>query len=178
MDEIFVFLTDIPKEAQPMTSTLFTTYQSAVKTRLEEMKRTAEAAIGQLEDSALAWAPEPGSNSITVIVKHMSGNMISRWTEPFTTDGEKPDRNRDAEFIHEELDRAALLDRWEHGWSLFLGQIAALREEQLLTEITIKGRSVTVIEAIEKSLYHNAYHIGQIIYIAKQYRKDQWVSLS
>lgn len=161
-----------------MTSTLFTTYQSAVKTRLEEMKRTAEAAIGQLEDSALAWAPEPGSNSITVIVKHMSGNMISRWTDPFTTDGEKPDRNRDAEFIHEELDRAALLDRWDYGWSLFLGQIAALREEQLLTEIKIKGRSVTVLEAIEKSLYHNAYHIGQIVYIAKQYRKDQWVSLT
>lgn len=161
-----------------MTSTLFTAYQSTVKVRLEDMKRTAEAAIGQLEDAALSWTPEPGSNSITVIVKHMSGNMISRWTDMFTTDGEKPDRNRDAEFIHEELDRAALMDRWEYAWSLFLGQLAALREEQLLTEIKIKGRSVTVIEAIEKSLYHNAYHTGQIVYIAKQYRKDQWVSLS
>lgn len=157
---------------------LFTAYQSAVKSRLEEMKRTAEAAVGQLEDSALSWAPEPGSNSIAVIIKHMSGNMISRWTDMFTTDGEKPDRNRDAEFIPEELDRAALLHRWEHGWSLFLGQLAAIREEQLLMEISIKGQPVTVIDAIEKSLYHSAYHTGQIVYIAKQYRKEQWVSLS
>ncbi|MBB3128731.1 hypothetical protein FHS19_003406 [Paenibacillus rhizosphaerae] len=161
-----------------MTSTLFTSYQSAVKSRLEEMKRTAEAAIGQLDDAALAWAPEPGSNSIAVIVKHMSGHMISRWTDMFTTDGEKPDRNRDAEFIPEKLDRAALLSRWEHGWGLFLKQIGAIREDQLLAEIRIKGQPITVIEAIEKSLYHYAYHTGQIVYIAKQYRKDQWVSLS
>ncbi|MEF2965626.1 DinB family protein [Paenibacillus sp. M1] len=161
-----------------MTSSLFTAYKIAVQARLHEMKRTAEAALEQLDETGLSWTPDQGSNSIAVIVKHMSGHMISRWTDIFTTDGEKPDRNREAEFIPDQPTRQALLERWERGWEAFLGQLEAIGEPQLLTEIYIYGKPLTVIEAIEKSLYHYAYHTGQIVYIAKEQLKDRWTSLS
>lgn len=161
-----------------MTPSFYAVYKSIVRARMEEMKQTAEAAMVQVDEPSLSWAPDEGSNSIAVIVKHMSGHMVSRWTDIFSTDGEKPYRNRDAEFNPYQPYRNALLDCWEHGWKVFFGQLDAIGEHQWLMVIYIKGKPLTVVESIEKSLYHYAYHIGQIVYIAKQQRKDQWVSLT
>ncbi|MGX6445761.1 DinB family protein [Neobacillus sp. K501] len=153
-------------------------YLITVIQRFEDAKGTAEKAIEQLTDSELFWAPNEESNSIAVIVKHMSGNMVSRWTDFLTTDGEKPDRNRDDEFVGDLKTKEQVIERWEMGWGTFLKALKGMEDKHLLNTITIRNEPHSVLEAIERQMYHYSYHIGQIIYIAKMLKSSDWKSLT
>jgi uncharacterized damage-inducible protein DinB len=153
-------------------------YLTTVIQRFVEAKLTAEKAIAQLSENELFWAPNEESNSIAVIVKHMSGNMISRWTDFLTTDGEKPDRNRDNEFIGDITSKVQLMELWTLGWATFLSALESISEEQLLQTITIRNEPHTVMEAIERQMYHYSYHIGQIVYLAKILKSSDWHTLT
>jgi hypothetical protein len=153
-------------------------YLKTVTQRFTEAKVTAEKAIEQLTESELFWAPDEESNSVAIIIKHMSGNMVSRWTDFFTTDGEKPYRNRDDEFVGDINTKEQVLELWELGWETFLSALKDIDEEHLLKTITIRNEHHSVIEAIERQMYHYSYHVGQIIYIAKHLKSSDWKSLT
>lgn len=153
-------------------------YLDSVKQQLEYYKALGEKAIAQLSDEQLFWQYDAQSNSIATIVKHLSGNMISRWTDFFTADGEKKDRNRDSEFENDLKSRADLLERWNAGWKCFLDVIYGLKEEDLAKEILIRHETHSVTEAVNRQLAHYPYHIGQIVFIGKMLCSDNWTSLS
>jgi hypothetical protein len=142
------------------------------------IKKLGDKAIAQLPDDGLHWAPEPGSNSIAVIINHMSGNMTSRWTDFLTTDGEKENRNRDREFDNDGASREELLRRWELGWSVLFGTLESLKPEDLTATVLIRGEAHTVIQAVHRQIAHYGYHVGQIVYIAKAFKSSAWNSLS
>ena len=142
------------------------------------MKYTADQAMEQLDEEMLFWSPNEQSNSIATIVKHMSGNMVSRWTDFLYTDGEKPTRDRDAEFESAITSRKELIEVWEKGWNVLLYSLHAIKKEHLLRDIFIRKEPHTLIEALERQLYHYSYHIGQIVYIAKLLKGDAWESLT
>lgn len=154
------------------------TYLQVVRARFSEAKRTAERAMAQVSDEQLFWAPGAESNSIAVIVQHMAGNMISRWTDLFTTDGEKPDRNRDGEFEATIASREELMALWQKGWQVFFGALDDLTEDDLLRTVYIRKEPHSVIQAIERQMYHYSYHIGQIVYLAKEQADAGWRSLT
>ena len=142
-------------------------------------KQLAERAIGQLSDEQLFVAPDSESNSVAVIVKHMAGNMRSRWTDFFTSDGEKPDRDRDSEFVLDaQTSRADVLRWWEEGWRVVFAAIEPLRPEDLLRNVVIRGEPHRVVEAINRQVSHYAQHVGQIIFLAKHHRSSGWQTLS
>lgn len=153
-------------------------YLRAVRDRFREIKATAERTFEQLHDEELFWAPTAESNSIAVIIQHLRGNMLSRWTDPFGSDGEKAGRNRDAEFEPAEQDRSRLMATWEEGWATFLQTLDGLTEADLLRTIYIRKEPHSVIQAIERQMYHYGYHTGQIVYIAKQLRDTEWQTLT
>ncbi|MFS0782604.1 DUF1572 family protein [Bacillus sp. 1P06AnD] len=153
-------------------------YLRVVCERFVDMKRIAEGAIEQVSDSGLFWQDNESSNSIAIIVKHMSGNMVSRWTQFLSADGEKENRNRDGEFIQHFANRQDLLQSWNIGWKACIGTLESLKEEDLLKTVTIRKEPHSVIEAIERQMYHYSYHIGQIVFIAKQLVADDWKSLT
>jgi len=142
------------------------------------MKTLAERALEQVADDDLRWAPDAESNSITVIVKHLAGNMLSRWTDFLTSDGEKPDRHRDEEFVDTIETREELLAVWERGWGRLFASLEALGGDDLDRTIRIRGVEHSVVDAINRQLVHAAEHVGQIIYIAKHRRAGEWRSLS
>ncbi len=151
----------------------------SARTSFEKMKLLAEHAIEQLSDEELIWTPDSETNSIAVIVKHLRGNMLSRWTDFLTTDGEKEDRNRDQEFMPvESIDRRALLDEWEDGWSNVFHALHSIPPDALLDRVTIREEEHTVIEAIHRQISHYAYHTGQIVQIAKLRKGAWWKCLS
>jgi hypothetical protein len=141
-------------------------------------KRLAERAMDQLTDEQLFEAIDDEANSIAIIVKHMSGNMLSRWTDFLTTDGEKPTRNRDGEFEEPPATRAALLATWESGWSSVFSALRPLTEADLTRTVTIRGEAHSVMQAINRQLAHYPHHIGQIVLLAKHFAGDHWQSLS
>lgn len=153
-------------------------YLKVVRSRFQEIKTTAERTFAQLSDEQLFWAPNEESNSIATIIQHLRGNMLSRWTDLFTSDGEKPDRNRDGEFEPARGDRAAILTLWEEGWATFLGALESLTEADLLRTIYIRKEPHSVIQAIERQVYHYGYHVGQIVYIAKLLKDADWQTLT
>lgn len=153
-------------------------YLKTVTKRFIEAKITAEKAMQQLTETELFWSPNEESNSVAIIVKHMSGNMVSRWTDFLTTDGEKSFRNRDDEFVGDIQSKEQIMERWEIGWDTFLNALKNIEEEQLLNTITIRNEPHSVIEAIERQMYHYSYHIGQIIYVAKILRSSDWKTLT
>ncbi|MGP3560500.1 DUF1572 domain-containing protein [Geobacillus sp. BK01] len=153
-------------------------YLRAVRARFLDMKKTAEQAIDQCSEEQLFHCFHEEVNSIAIIVKHMSGNMVSRWTDFLSSDGEKPDRNRDDEFINDFHTREEVMACWEKGWSAFLQTLNELQETDLLRTVTIRGEPHSVIEAIERQMYHYSYHIGQIVYIAKQLNANNWKTLT
>jgi hypothetical protein len=157
---------------------LATEYLQVVRSRFREMKGTAERTFAQLTDEQLFWAPNTESNSIAVIIQHLHGNMRSRWTDLFGSDGEKPDRDRDAEFEVMDRDRGALLALWEEGWAVFLQALDGLTEADMLRTIYIRKEPHSVIQAIERQMYHYGYHTGQIVYIAKQMKDAEWQTLT
>ncbi len=142
-------------------------------------KRLAEGAMAQLKDNELFLALDPESNSIAVIVKHMAGNMHSRFTDFLTTDGEKPDRFRDQEFeLGSATTRADLSQWWDDGWERVFAAIDALKPEDVMRPITIRGEPHTALQAINRQIAHYAYHTGQIVFMAKHIRSGKWKNLS
>lgn len=147
--------------------------------QLRKYKKMADAALAQVSDEDFFRAPDPESNSVALVVKHVSGNMRSRWRDFRSSDGEKPDRDRDSEFEREAGDtRAAVLEGWEAGWALLFEALAPIGEDDLLAEVAIRGERHTVLEAIQRQLTHYAYHVGQIVFLAKHFAGNRWKSLS
>jgi hypothetical protein len=141
-------------------------------------KKLAEAAMGQLTDEQLQCVLDAESNSVSIIVKHMAGNMRSRWTDFLTSDGEKPTRNRDMEFEEPPATRAELLQLWEEGWECLLHALAGLTDADLGRTITIRGEAHSVMQAINRQVAHYSYHCGQIVFLAKHLSSDKWKCLS
>jgi len=141
-------------------------------------KSLAERAMAQVTDEQLLLTLDAEANSIAIIVKHMAGNMRSRWTDFLTSDGEKPDRDRDTEFVDPPAMRAELLRLWEDGWNRLFAAIDPLTEADLSRTITIRGEAHSVLQAINRQLGHVAYHVGQIVLLAKHFAYDHWQSLS
>jgi hypothetical protein len=144
-------------------------------------KKLAERAMAQSPDEGLFTTPDAESNSIAIIVKHMAGNMRSRWTDFLTTDGEKPDRNRDTEFEEPPKTRAALLELWERGWKYLFDALEPLTDEDLARTVTIRTEPHSVMQAINRQIAHYAHHVGQIVFLAKHLTAratGKWESLS
>jgi hypothetical protein len=144
-----------------------------------DYKKLAEGALAQISTEDFFRTLDDESNSIAVNMKHMAGNMISRWTDFLTTDGEKPERDRDMEFeMLPGTTKDEMLAYWEQGWERVFDAIRPLRPEDLLRTIMIRGQAHTVVQAINRQLAHYAYHTGQIVYLAKHFRSAEWQSLS
>jgi hypothetical protein len=141
-------------------------------------KKLAERAMAQVADEQLFTAIDPEANSIGIVVKHMAGNMRSRWTDFLSSDGEKPDRNRDQEFETPPATRAALLALWESGWACLFSALQPLTDADLARTVTIRGEKHSVMQAINRQLAHYPHHIGQIVLLAKHFAGDRWQSLS
>lgn len=151
--------------------------KSAIR-QFEYYKMLGEKAMEQLEDQGLFWQVNEESNNIATIVKHLHGNMLSRWTNFLTEDGEKPWRNRDGEFESDTTSREAVMKNWNEGWTCLFDALNSITDDDLSRIIYIRNDGHTVLEAINRQLAHYPYHIGQIIYIAKLLKNDVWKSLS
>ncbi len=146
---------------------------------LRNYKALGERAIAQVADADLLAAPNAESNSIAIIVKHLAGNMRSRFTDFLTTDGEKPDRHRDQEFeMKDTPTRGDLLAVWEAGWHVVFEAVEPLTPDDLLRTVTIRQEPMTVLQALNRQTAHYAYHVGQIVYLAKEFKGGAWQSLS
>jgi uncharacterized damage-inducible protein DinB len=145
---------------------------------LRYYKKLGERAIAQCPDDALFTALDAESNSIAIIVKHMAGNMRSRWTDFLTADGEKPDRNRDTEFEDAPKTRAALMELWERGWKHVFDALQPLTEEDLARKVTIRAEPHSVMQAINRQIAHYSYHVGQIVYLARHFAGSKWQTLT
>jgi hypothetical protein len=155
-----------------------TSYLEDSLTLFRYYKNLAERAMAQVTDEELLAVLDDEMNSIAVIVKHMAGNMRSRWTDFLTSDGEKPDRQRDTEFVDPPSTREALLAAWEEGWQCLLGTLEALSEQDLQRTVTIRGEAHSVMQAINRQVAHYSYHCGQIVFLAKHFKHGEWQSLS
>ncbi len=146
---------------------------------LRGYKRLADAAIAQVNEEQFFAAPDAESTSIAIIMKHIAGNMRSRFTDFLTTDGEKSDRNRDSEFeMPADAKRDEVLAAWEQSWQLVLQTVSSLRSDDLGRTVTIRGEAHSVLQAINRQVMHYAYHVGQIVYLAKHWKGADWKSLS
>ncbi len=142
-------------------------------------KKLAEEALAQTSDKDIFRLIDPDANSIAIIIKHMAGNMRSRWTDFLTTDGEKPDRHRDREFeIDPGTTRADVMKWWENGWQCVFEAITPLTSDDLTRKVFIAGREHTVLQAISRQLLHYAGHVNQIVLLARHFRGPDWKSLS
>jgi hypothetical protein len=155
-----------------------TLYLDSIQKQFLYYKILGEKAMSQLEPEQLFVSLNPDTNSIATIVKHLSGNMLSRWTDFLTTDGEKDWRNRDGEFENDLQSKEAVLVLWNKGWDCLFDAINSLKPEQLATIIYIRNEGHSVIEALNRQLAHYPYHVGQIIFYAKQIKNNDWESLS
>ncbi len=151
-------------------------YLDEVRRSFRGYKRLADGGLAQLTDPEFFKAPDTESNCAAQLVKHMAGNLRSRWLDFLTTDGEKPDRNRDQEFVLKEADtRADLMRRWEESFKIVFDMVASLKPEDFVKTVTIRGEPHTILQAINRSLMHTAYHVGQILYVGKHLRGDEWI---
>ncbi len=146
--------------------------------RFTQIRSLGEKTLEQLSEADLHWSPDEESNSIAVIVQHLAGNMISRFTDFLTTDGEKENRNRDGEFVEHGMGSQELRERWDAGWECLFAAMRPLTEADLNREVFIRGESHTVMEALLRQLSHFAYHVGQIVYIGKMRQGSAWKTLS
>ena len=151
--------------------------ESAIK-RLSYYKELGDKTFTQLSDNDLHFIPSDESNSIDVIIQHMHGNMLSRWTDFLTSDGEKESRKRDAEFEDQNLNKEQLLKLWEEGWKCFLDTLNSLSESDLEKTVYIRSEPLSVVDAINRQLAHYPYHVGQIIYAGKIIKNRSWQNLS
>lgn len=142
-------------------------------------KRLTEGALAQLQEADFFYLPDAESNSVALLIKHMSGNMRSRFTDFLTSDGEKPDRNRDQEFeLGAPVSREQVMGWWEDGWSRVFEAVEGLKPEDLMRTVYIRGEAHTVLQALNRQVAHYAHHSGQILFLAKLIRKSEWKSLS
>ncbi len=153
-------------------------YLETVTRNFKGLRSYAERALEQLSDDQLHAAPDPHSNTIAILVKHLAGNMRSRWTDFLTTDGEKSDRNREQEFEKRLESREELMALWNEGWTRLLDTVASLKEEDLARDVTIGGETHSVVLALNRAVQHYAYHVGQILYLAKHLAGEKWNPLS
>ncbi len=157
---------------------LTTSYLRDSVTLLGYYKELGQKAMAQASDADLLATLDPESNSIAIIVKHLAGNMVSRWTNFLTTDGEKRSRDRDSEFGTPPQTRAEILALWDAAWKVAFDSLAVLSDEDMSRTIRIRGEAHSVMQAINRQLAHYAYHIGQIVFIAKHLASAHWTSLS
>ena len=150
----------------------------ALVSQLRKTKRMAERAFEQLDEPDFFFRLSPRQNSIHVIVKHLSGNMRSRWTDFLTADGEKPDRDRESEFVEDVVPRDQILRSWEFGWAAVFAALDPLTDGDLAGTVRIRGESLTVAEAVVRQVEHYGYHVGQIVLIAKHVRGEKWNHLT
>ncbi|MCE3227510.1 MAG: hypothetical protein K0S32_2061 [Bacteroidetes bacterium] len=155
-----------------------TDYLESVIKQFEYYKMLGDKTITQVAGSMLFWQYNAESNSIATIIKHLNGNMLSRWTDFLTTDGEKETRNRDAEFENDVQSKEVALELWQQGWKCLFNTLKSLTEDDLGKIIYIRNHGHTVMEAINRQLAHYPYHIGQMIYIGKMIQSDKWECLS
>ena len=147
--------------------------------RFKNIKELGEKAMIQLSDKDFVWSSDPEANSIAIIVQHIAGNAMSRWTDFLSSDGEKINRNREGEFAQPKtFNREKLLQCWDDGWTCLFNTLHTLSEVDLTKEIIIRGQSLTVIDAIQRQLSHYSSHVGQIIFLARQIKGTDWKSLS
>ncbi|HEY7216417.1 MAG TPA: DUF1572 family protein [Thermoanaerobaculia bacterium] len=154
-------------------------YLRDVVEQFRQLKSLADRALAQVRDEDVFATLDPEANSLAILIQHMAGNMRSRWTDFLTSDGEKPDRNRDSEFVVAwGTSRADLEARWEEGWRCLFQTLTALSEEDLALTVLIRAEPHSVIKAINRQLTHYGYHVGQIVFLCKHFASDHWRSLS
>ena len=161
-----------------MTDSLSAHYIENALKEFRGLKALADKSVAQVSDEELFRAIDPESNSIAVIMKHISGNMRSRWTDFLNSDGEKPDRHRDTEFEMDRQDRRAIEERWEEGWRILFDAVEPLKTEDLMRTVTIRREPHTIVEAVNRQLTHYGQHVGQIIFLAKHLKSSEWKTLS
>jgi hypothetical protein len=144
----------------------------------QSVQKLGDKTLAQLSQEELHWKPNSESNNVAIIVKHLHGNMVSRWTDFLTTDGEKPSRDRDGEFEGGYESREALLEAWNTGWHRVFETMASLTEDDLMKTVTIRNSPLTVIDSISRQLQHYGYHVGQIVFLGKQIKDGDWKQLS
>lgn len=161
-----------------MAHKLSTSYVEDSLSLFRYYKKLAESAMEQVSDTQLFATLDEEMNSIAIIAKHMAGNMRSRWTSFLTSDGEKPDRNRDSEFVDPAATRADLMQAWNNGWRSVFEALEPLSDSDLQRTVTIRGEAHSVLQAINRQIAHYAYHCGQIVFLAKHWKGSEWMSLS
>ncbi len=153
-------------------------YLRVVEVTFKRYKNLGDKTFAQLDDGDFYYCTDEDSNSISVLIQHISGNLVSRFTDFLTTDGEKPNRMRDNEFEEQNLSSEELLKKWEEGWDVFFKTFKSLKESDLVNVVTIRNEPHSVIEALDRAAAHYAYHVGQIILLAKQIKKSDWKTLT
>ncbi len=153
-------------------------YLDSARAEFIRLKALGDKTFVQLSEPDFHFKPDAESNSIALIIQHICGNMISRWTDFLATDGEKPTRNRDKEFEERVQNKVEILESWETGWKVFIDTLNSLTADDMMKIVTIRGEEHTVIQAINRQLSHYGYHIGQIVYLAKHIRSAEWKTLS
>lgn len=154
------------------------TFLDSYLKRSSYYKELGDKTFDQLTDADFHYQPNAESNSIAIIIQHLAGNMLSRFSNFLTEDGEKEWRNRDTEFEEQQLSKEQLLNKWNEGWAYFLSAVKSLTEDDLQKTITIRSESLSVVDALNRQLAHYPYHVGQIVYIGRMIKADQWKSLS
>jgi hypothetical protein len=169
---------DAQRQKERYRMSLAAEFMAAIINAFEANKRLADRAVEQVPDDKVHVALDPNTNSIAVIMKHVAGNLTSRWTDFLTTDGEKPWRNRDDEFVDNFGSRAELLDVWEGGWACLLSTLKSLTPKDLERTVTIRGEPHSVPLALERSLGHTCFHVGQIVQVARIQKGEKWNTLT
>lgn len=146
--------------------------------QFEKLKSLADKAVARVSDEEFFREIDQASNSLAVILQHVGGNLRSRWRNFLTTDGEKPDRDRDGEFVASDRTRQEVLEVWEAGWRVLLDELRALAPADLARDVFIRGERHSVVQAANRSFQHTAYHVGQIVFLARHFRAGDWQSLS
>jgi hypothetical protein len=153
-------------------------FLASARKQFATYKALGEKSLACMTDEQLHWSSGEDSNGAAVIVRHMSGNMLSRWTDFLTTDGEKPWRKRDEEFVDDNASRAVVMQRWEDGWQCLFDALAIITDYDLGKVISIRGEQHTILDAVNRQLAHYSYHVGQIVLLAKMCNNGSWQSLS
>ena len=153
-------------------------YLEVARKNFRDLKALGDKTLEQISEEDCFWKPDPEANSIAILIRHMGGNMVSRWTDFLTTDGEKATRQRDSEFEDQTESKADLVRIWETGWHAVFQAVDSLTSADLMKTVFIRSKAHTVIEAIQRQIVHYASHIGQIVFIAKTLRQANWQSLS
>ena len=162
-----------------MSDSIAAQYLDEARRQFRGYKRLGEGALSQLSDDQLFSTPDPESNSIAIIVKHIAGNMRSRFTDFLTSDGEKPDRHRDQEFeLQSQATRADVMRWWEEGWGRVFSAVGSLAPDDVTKTVYIRGEAHTVLQAMNRQIAHYAYHVGQIVFLAKHWKSSEFKSLS